>query len=293
MHQVRLGAKSTLRAALVWTLLLAPFAPLLEAAKADPGTLSSRDLPSTDLPSHVKAVYRVSFGLLGDIGHFKFTSDLEGDAYTLAANAKIDTAVFDYSGKMSSTGSVRAASAKPNRHKFRYRQKALFGSKKVKSLRITFNGSGATKVDFVPPENRSKKKGIVHVRKEDLKEVLDPLSGVLALSLGDIDRPCRRKLPIFDGKQRFDLVFAPTGRVVGGGSPVCRVRLIPISGHKKGEGADSVITGDIEVVMRPVPKANIVVPYRVTVPTIIGSAVLASEKVDITMPDRQRIALRR
>jgi hypothetical protein len=35
------------------------------------------------------------------------------------------------------------------------------------------------------------------------------------------------------------------------------------------------------------------IPYRVTVPTIIGDAVLASEKVDITMPDRQRIALGR
>ncbi len=56
------------------------------------------------------------------------------------------------------------------------------------------------------------------------------------------------------------------------------MRLIPISGHKKGEGADSVISGDIEVVLRPVPKANILIPYRVTVPTIIGAAVLASER---------------
>jgi hypothetical protein len=71
------------------------------------------------------------------------------------------------------------------------------------------------------------------------------------------------------------------------------VRLVPISGHKKGQGADSVISGNIEVVLRPIAKANIVIPYRVTVPTIIGAAVLTSEQVDITMPDRQRIALRR
>jgi len=122
--------------------------------------------------------------------------------------------------------------------------------------------------------------------------VLDPLSGVMALSLGNIAKPCEQKLPIFDGKQRFDLVFSPTGRSKGA-DQVCRVRLVPISGHKKGEGAGSVIAGDIEVVMRPVPKANILIPYRVTVPTIIGAAVLASDRIEITMPDQKRIAFKR
>ena len=47
------------------------------------------------------------------------------------------------------------------------------------------------------------------------------------------------------------------------------------------------------LVMRPVPKANVVIPYSISVPTSIGTATLTSEKVDITMPDQQRIALRR
>jgi hypothetical protein len=42
-----------------------------------------------------------------------------------------------------------------------------------------------------------------------------------------------------------------------------------------------------------VPKANVVNPNRISVPTSIGTATLTSEKVDITMPDQQRIALRR
>jgi hypothetical protein len=42
-----------------------------------------------------------------------------------------------------------------------------------------------------------------------------------------------------------------------------------------------------------VPKANIIIPFQVTVPTIVGSATLTSEQIDITMPDRERIALRR
>jgi uncharacterized protein DUF3108 len=287
MHQLWRGAGRAHRAALLSAALMALTAASAQSpVKAEPGETSSGSLPS-----RVVAVYRVEFGLLGDIGFFKFTSDLEGDNYTLSAHARIDTAVFDYSGKMSSTGSIRAEDAKPTRHKFGWRQKAFLGKKKKKSLSIDFDRTGATDVKFVPHEDRSNKKGIVHVTDEDLRNVLDPLSGVLALSVGDMERPCDRRLPIFDGKQRFDLVFSQARRKRGGNA-VCNVRLIAISGHKKGEGADSIINGNIEVELRPVPKANILVPYRVTVPTIVGSAVLASKKVDITLPDRKRIAWR-
>jgi hypothetical protein len=280
MYRVRLGGKRAPRAALVGSLLL-----LASAA------LSGPHAGSTPLPSQVTAVYRVSFGVLGEIGYFRFNSTVNGEVYALAAEAKIDTAVFDYFGAMTSMGSVLTA-AKPGSYQFSYKQKAILGKKKARSLDMAFDKAGVTGVTFTPPDPPSKK--AIPVTKEQLKNVLDPLSGVMALSLGNIARPCEHRLPIFDGKQRFDLVFSPTGTpAAAGADQVCRVRLVPISGHKKGEGAEAVINGNIEVVMRPVPKANILIPYRVTVPTIIGAAVLASEKVDITMPDRQRIALRR
>ncbi len=282
MYRVRTGANRVHLAALVGSLLsLASTAFLAAPAHADSGAL----------PAQVNALYRVSFGLLGEIGYFRFSSTVNGEVYALAAEAKIDTAVFDYFGAMTSMGSVLSDVTKPGSYQFRYRQKAILGKKKARSLEMAFNKTGVTGVTFVPPDPPSKK--AIPVTPEQLKNVLDPLSGVMALSLGNIAKPCDQKLPIFDGKQRFDLVFTPTGRSKGiGADQVCHVRLVPISGHKKGEGAGSVISGNIEVVLRPVPKANILIPYRVTVPTIIGSAVLASDKVDITMPNRQRIAFR-
>jgi Protein of unknown function (DUF3108) len=282
MYRVRTGANRVHLAALVGSLLsLASTAFLAAPAHAESGAL----------PAQVNALYRVSFGLLGEIGYFRFSSTVNGEVYALAAEAKIDTAVFDYFGAMTSMGSVLSDVTRPGSYQFRYRQKAILGKKKARSLEMAFNKTGVTGVTFAPPDPPSKK--AIPVTPEQLKNVLDPLSGVMALSLGNIAKPCDQKLPIFDGKQRFDLIFSPTGRSKSiGADQVCRVRLVPISGHKKGEGADSVISGNIEVVMRPVPKANILIPYRVTVPTIIGSAVLASDKVDITMPNRQRIAFR-
>ena len=240
------------------------------------------------LPATVDAVYRIKFTALGDIGHFHFKSTVNGEAYALAADAKIDTAIFDYRGNMSSNGAVPSRTPRPVDYKFNYKQKTFLKKKKLRALNIAFNGGAVSKVTFQPHDELSAK--AVPVTPEQLKSVLDPLSGVMALSLTDIAKPCSQKLPIYDGKQRFDLVFTPKGR--SGGDHVCGVRLVPISGHKPGEGAASVVNGDIVLVMRPVPKANVAIPYRLTVPTIVGTAELTSERVDITMPDQQRFALR-
>lgn len=241
------------------------------------------------LPVNVDAVYRVNFTALGEIGHFHFNSKIDGDTYALSADAKIDTAIFDYRGNMASKGAVIASSisAEPADYIYNYKQKTFLKKKKVKALNIAFTGPAVSKVTpYDPPSPKA-----VPVKPEQLKNVLDPLSGVMALSLGNPSNPCAQKLPIYDGKQRFDIVFTPARRA--GADHICNVRMVPVSGHKPGEGATSVVNGNIELVMRPVPKANIVIPYSVTVPTIVGTATLTSDHVDITMPDQQRIALRR
>ena len=247
------------------------------------------------LPAHVEAIYKVSFTALGNIGSFRFDSDIAGEAYNLSANAKVHTAIFDYNAAMKSNGAVVAAGSvvtRPADHSFNYRQKTFLRKKKVKGLNMTFSDATVTKVAFVPPEGPPKGPSkAIPVKPEQLRNVLDPLSGVMALSLAHVSNPCDQKLPIYDGKQRFDVVFTPARRA--GTDHVCNVRLVPISGHKPGEGSASVVSGNIELVMRPVPKANVVIPISLTVPTIVGTATLTSEKVDITMPDQQRIALRR
>jgi hypothetical protein len=108
------------------------------------------------LPETVTAVYRVSFGLLGEIGSFRFKSTVNGEAYALAAEAKIDTAIFDYSGAMTSMGSVLSSVTKPGSYQFRYKQKAVLGKKKKRALEMAFDGKGVKDVTFVPPDPPSK-----------------------------------------------------------------------------------------------------------------------------------------
>jgi hypothetical protein len=278
-YRVRPAAWRVLAAFVPAAALLAGSATIATAQRAGKGPL----------PATVDAVYRISFTGLGDIGHFHFNSQVNGDTYALVADGKIDTAIFDYRGDMKSRGSVIATGTgtQPADYTYNYKQKTFLKKKKLKSLNITFNGPAVASV--TPPESLSAP--YVLVTPQHLKNVLDPLSGVMALSMGNLANPCAQKLPIYDGKQRFDLVFTPKGKA--GADHVCDVKLVPVSGHKPGGGAGSVVNGNIELVMRPVPNANVAIPYKVTVPTIVGTAELTSERVDITMPDQQRIALRR
>jgi len=277
------GVRLALRA----VAALVPAAAILMSGAVHVGAALAAD--AGQLPASVDAVYRVSFTALGDIGHFHFNSKIDGDAYALAADAKIDTAIFDYRGNMASRGAVtpKGISAQPTDYTFNYKQKTFLKKKKVKTLNIAFTGPAVSKVTPNDPPSPQ----AIPVTSEQLRNVLDPLSGVMALSLGSLANPCAQKLPIYDGKQRFDIVFTPKRR--SGADHVCNVRMVQISGHKPGEGSGSVVNGSIELVMRPVPKANIVIPYSISVPTIVGTATLTSERVEITMPDQQRIALRR
>ena len=282
-YGVRLHGKRTCIAALLPALSLISVA-IVSASPVCAG--------SGPLPAHVVASYKISFGVLGNIGSFRFRSDVNGEAYNLSANAKIDTAVFDYNGAMSSIGRVLSAVTKPSLYTFQFKQKAFLSRGQSRSLGIGFDDAGVKNVSWVPPQDTPD--GFIPVTREQLRNVLDPLTGVMSLAVGDTACPCDRRLPIFDGRQRFDLVFTPASMPASPtADQVCRVKMITISGYKPGEGAESVVSGTIEVVLRPVPKANIVIPYRITVPTIVGAAVLTSEQTDITMPDQQRIAMRR
>jgi hypothetical protein len=57
------------------------------------------------------------------------------------------------------------------------------------------------------------------------------------------------------------------------------------------ENSHLATTDDIEVSLRPVPSANVLVPYQVTIPTLLGYATIISRRVEIESPGKPQIAL--
>jgi hypothetical protein len=272
---------------------------LLTAAILLPASVPA-SLPATAgseaWPSRVRALYRISFGGI-DIGTFNFDTGIGPQGYTADGKAELSALLgaFQWQGITRVSGTVDGTAPHPAGYTFAFRSTSRTGT-----VKMGFQRDSITNVSMVPqPEDLDE---IVPVKPQHLQNVLDPLSAVLALARPTGTDPCGRKLAIFDGKQRFDLVMSfrrevriaearPSGQPSLG--LVCGVRYVPIAGYKKDHDGTSQLSRErgIEVVLRPVPSANLYIPHEITVPTAIGSAVLTAHRIEIEQPGSGQIAL--
>lgn len=248
-------------------------------------------------PHEVHALYKVRFNGF-EIGSFEFSSTVQAQTYTLSGNAQLSALLgaLSWKGETRTAGTLASNAPRPAGYTFDFN-----GLGKNGSIRMNFAGDNVANVSHAPP--LPPQTDTVPVRDVHLKGVLDPLSAVMALArTPNIGAdPCKRKLSIFDGKQRFDLVlsFVREERIVEAkpsGQPdmalVCRVQYFPVAGHKlNDETQHMATTSGIEVALRPVPSANLFVPHQITVPTMAGSATLTSHWVQITTQRNEQIAL--
>ncbi|MGE0765238.1 MAG: DUF3108 domain-containing protein [Hyphomicrobiaceae bacterium] len=242
-------------------------------------------------PSRVDATYRIAFNGF-DIGRFEFRADISGSSYTVSGNAQISALLgaFKWEGASRTSGALAGSNPRPAGYTFDFN-----GVGKSGAIKLGFQRGNVTSVSALPPAEPLP--DVVPIRDADLKSVFDPLSAVLAISRPEGGNPCARRIPIFDGKQRFDLAFSflrqqAIGESRPSGQPgvaiVCRVRFIPIAGHRATDEARHMAsTEGIEVAFRPVPSAAIHVPYLISIPTVAGSATLTSDRINIVTRNEQ------
>jgi Protein of unknown function (DUF3108) len=255
-----------------------------------------------DWPSQVRAAYKISFTAFGDIGTFNFQSNVTPDGYTVTADAKVKVPlVYTWATNLNAAGRVAGEKPVPAAYNFTANGKAVIGSERNQTIRMGFRDSNVAAITILPPSS-SGGPGYVPLTDAHKKDVLDPLTAILAMTRvkGDAS-PCNRRLAIFDGKQRFDLVLSPggtarvpeirpSGQPVMG--PVCKVRYVPVAGFKDNEDSRRMAnqTG-MQIAFRPVPSANLVVPYQVILPTQAGTATITLQRMDIIAPGQKQIAL--
>jgi hypothetical protein len=262
----------------------------LVAIVADPRAAAAETWPAT-----VRAVYDINFNGF-NVGTFEFQSQAEQQSYTLLGNARLSVLLgaFTWDGETRSFGLIVKQEPKPASFTFDFRSNLRAGSTK-----LGFANGAVTNIAHLPPE--PPKPDIIPLREQHLKGVIDPLSAIMVLSRGSRANPCDRRIPIFDGKERFDLVFsykremkvveqAPSGQPDV--AHVCRVKYLPIAGHKADSDTNFMAANnEIEVALRPVPSANVLIPYQVSIPTMAGSATIISKRVEIVSPGKPQIAL--
>ncbi len=244
-------------------------------------------------PQQVDAVYRIAFNGF-DIGRFTFRAEFEGTTYRAQGDANISALLgaFWWKGASRSSGTVSGLTPRPRGYTFDYD-----GTGKSGAIKLGFQQGNVTSVSVTP--QKPPEPGTVPLLDSHLPGALDPLTTLIALSRSAQANPCGRRLAIFDGKQRFDLVLTflrqePVAETRPSGQPgvafVCRVRYVPVAGYHPEEARALAQSQGIEISLRPVPSAGLFVPYQIKIPTGAGTATLTSEQIQI-VTRREQIAL--
>ncbi len=161
------------------------------------------------------------------------------------------------------------------------------GRKAVKVM-LAMVGGAVRASEVLPPSRHTP--DLVPIAPRHRIDVLDPLSATLVLAKGegsDGGDLCRRSLAIFDGWTRYDIRLSPKGTVpnrrpgITGPLVVCAARYVPVAGHRADHKVTRFMTDnqDLSVAFGHLEKADVWVPLKVSVRTMIGTAEVEIESI--------------
>jgi len=155
---------------------------------------------------------------------------------------------------------------------------------KDRSQEVRLSGAAGTikEVSITPWRRTTRDR--VPITDEHRSGVVDPMSAALmpVAGSGDLSGPeaCDRTLPIFDGQERYDLVFSYVRTeaikdVKGYSGPlaVCRVEYRPIAGHRENRKQVKELSENKEIFawLAPIVGTRVLVPLRVSFGSPIGT----------------------
>ena len=162
----------------------------------------------------------------------------------------------------------------------------ISADKKTEEMRMTIVGGVIKDLIVQPPLPEHPER--ILVTESHLRGVTDPLTASLirvpgTANLMSPDACVSRTTAIFDGRMRYDLTVAykrmeevKSDKGYAGPAVVCAVYFNPVAGYIPGRAAIKYLTAqrDMEVWMVPIAGTRIVAPYRVAIPTPLGTAAL-------------------
>ena len=243
-------------------------------------------------PGRVVATYDAALAGIS-LGEFKVTTTIKGSTYKMVAKGRFSLfagLVYKATGRTTSSGTLTQAALRPSTFTIDYD-----GGKKREQRYIRFD-NGAVSETRIVPRKKKKNSRRTPVTPEQLKDVLDPLTAAfLAVRsnapAGDLE-VCRQTIPVFDGKQRFDIVLTPkrseslgsrAPKNLPGSAAVCRVRYVPISGYRPDHTGVQFMrkTEGIEVWLVPISRTGLYMPYKILVPTGWGNGSITLTRLKV------------
>ena len=231
------------------------------------------------------------------IGRGRWVVDIGEDQYTAAATgmtAGILSVFTSGQGSGASKGHVRSDGLAPNTY-----ASSVTADHKLEEMRIVLSSGTVKEVTITPPTAFNPER--VPLTDAHRRGVTDPMSGLLIRVPGTGDplsaEACRRTIPMFDGRMRFDLQLsfkrmdvAKAEKGYRGPAVVCAIQFVPLAGYVPDRPAVKYLVSqhEMEVWLAPVMGTRVVVPFRVSLPTPLGRGVLEATQF-ITTPVAPRL----
>lgn len=235
----------------------------------------------------IEAQYTITLAGL-TIGKANLSGALEDKGFALTMNAAFTGlvgAVARGQGAASARGGVLQGNALSDGFSI-----TISSGEKSRVLQISASGGSIRAVAIEPPFEPQPNENRIPVKDQHKIGVVDPLGALVMPSRAadPMDKAnCNRKLQVFDGTQRFDVVLSYVGTQqvksdegYSGPVLVCAARYVPIAGHRPDRKVLKFMAENraMDTWLAPVNGGSVLVPYRISVRTMIGTSVIEARR---------------
>ena len=228
------------------------------------------------------------------VGHGSWVVKIFDNSYTAEANGTTEGLLKFFTGARgigASRGTMTAGQLVPTNY-----AATIIDDRHVDDVHISLAGGNVTDYTAEPPLLPLPER--IPVTDADRRGVVDPMTSALTRVGGSGDpispEACQRKVPVFDGRVRYDLSSeykrmetVKTEKGYEGQAVVCALYFTPISGYVPDRAAIKYLVElrDAEVWLAPIAGTRVLVPIYFSMPTPLGLGVLkAKQFVSVAQP---------
>ena len=237
--------------------------------------------------ANVEVHYAITLAGLS-IGKAQLGAVMEGTGYTLNVSSSLTGIVGAVSkgrGAATARGNLGNSSVLSNGFSL-----SATNGKDTRTIQIAAASGAVRNVTIEPPfVDKGDGGDRIPLRETHKIGVLDPVSALIMPSRGadPLDKAnCERRIPIFDGSHRFDVILTYAGtrnvraeRGYTGPVLVCSARYVPVAGHRPERRVTKFMAENrnMDAWFAPVNGGKMLIPYRISVKTMIGTTVIEAE----------------
>jgi hypothetical protein len=236
--------------------------------------------------THFQADYVISFARI-TVGNVSIGADIGSAAYAISASGRVGGAIrllVNGDAHLTTRGTISDARLAPTDFVFK-----INSADDPLDVSMLIESGNVTDLTALPPTSDG-----VPISEADRQGILDPLSALLipAEDIGDglTKEACQRTLPIFDGRQRYDLQLTfkrfdkiKANKGYSGPVVVCSVSYRPIAGRRVSTPLVKYLaeSREVEGAFAPVAGARLLAPVRVLVTNLLANLVIQANRFEV------------